>query len=360
MKCLSNLERINFPSSLVNSLTKLYTFKGKDFYYEDILKSYMTGIIKETIEKDTIFASRLLKLNISENRVKLIVKKNSQPKTKDEKILANLRDVFIIIQDKGTNLELTQNEFLHLATRIFNGVKDVGYATEVQTVKVNLFEEKKKVSKRATMEELLELYIDGINNKKIEPTQVITNMYVDLLHLNCYTEYNEFLALIIEYCLLFSQRFNVFKYVSFFEKYYNKIDAFTNATVAAGYNWENGYSQTAMLNELTIQLLLEGYDIVENMVDSFLFDKRLKKIDNVEGIIMKLPQIFTRDQIKKLCPHLSDSTINRALTNLKIQGKIRPNSTGRSATWIKLVPEEMFGSNSRQTSIFDYIPSADN
>ena len=359
MKCLSNISRINYPSDLVSSLTRLYTFKGKDFYYEDVLKNYMNGIIKETIEKDTIFAAKLLDLNVSENRVRLIVRKDAQPKTKDEKVLANLKTVFKIIQKMGTNLELTQNEFLHLATRIFGGVIDIGYATEVKVVRVNLLDERMKVSKREVMENEINLYIEAIQNKKIEPTQAITNMYVDLLHLNCYTTQNEFLTLVILYCLLFSQRFNVFKYISFFEKYYNKMEGFKAATVAAGFNWEDGYSQTALLNNLIIQLMLEGYQEVEGMVDSYLFEKKLKKIDNVEGIIMKMPSVFTRENIKNACPHLSDSTINRALVSLKNQGKIRPNGTGRSATWVKLVHEEMFGTNARQTNIFDYISPMD-
>jgi len=68
-----------------------------------------------------------------------------------------------------------------------------------------------------------------------------------------------------------------------------------------------------------------------------------------------MPQVFTRDMIKEQCPQLSDSTINRALKRLKDENKIRPNGTGRSATWVKLVEEEMFGTRGRQTDIFDFI-----
>ena len=53
MKCVSNLDRINYPSDLVMDLTKLYRFKGKDFYYEDVLKANLNGMINKTVEKDT-------------------------------------------------------------------------------------------------------------------------------------------------------------------------------------------------------------------------------------------------------------------------------------------------------------------
>ena len=359
MNCLKNISRIAYPAELVTKLSRLYTFKGKDFYYEDVLKNYMPGIIKETIEKDSIYAAKILNLSISENRIKLILRKNSEPKTKDEKVLENLKTVFTIIQNKGTELELSQTEFLSLATRLFKGHTDIGYASTYTIEKVNLFEEKKKISRRETMEEAIKLYSKVLYQQKIEPTQTITNLFVDLLNLKCFTSNNEFLALIIMYCLLFNNRFNVFKYESFFERYYNKMDGFTTAIAASSFNWDEGYSQTAMLNDALIQLMLDSYERVEKLVDDYKFDKKLKKVDNVESAILKLPTVFTRDNIKNVCPHLSDSTINRALTNLKNEGKIKPNGTGRSATWVKLVPEEIFVTGSRQTSIFDYINTTD-
>ncbi|MDE6584930.1 MAG: hypothetical protein K2K15_05960, partial [Anaeroplasmataceae bacterium] len=126
MYSLENMQRISYPSDLVMDLTKLYRFKGKDFYYEDIFKSDMQTIVKDTIERDTFFAARVLNLQITENRLRLIIRKESTPKTNDEKILANLKEVFKIIQAQGNDLELTSNEFLALTKRIFGGVKEVG------------------------------------------------------------------------------------------------------------------------------------------------------------------------------------------------------------------------------------------
>lgn len=355
MKCLENLDRIKYPSELVMDLTKLYRFKGKDFYYEDIFKSTINNKIKMTIEKDTFYASKLLNLNLTESRTRLIIKKDSTPKTKDERILSNLKEVFSIIQAKGDDLELETNEFLRLAKRIFNEVTDIDFASEIKKVKINLLEDKKRVSKREYLEQELKLYKRFLLANNIEATQLITNLYVDLLNLNVYTKYNEFMALLILYCLLFRERFNLFKYVSFFQIYYENKDEFENITVAAKYDWEHGFSQTAPLNRYIITKMLEGYQTVENQANNFKFEKNIKKKDNVESVILKLGEIFTKEQIKTACPNLSDSTINRALKNLKNQGKISPNGTGRNATWIKLVDEEIFGNKMKQMTLFDMI-----
>lgn len=355
MKCLSNLDRISYPAELVMDLTSLYRFKGKDFYYEDVLKNDLTGIIRITVERDTFYAAKLLNLTVTENRVRLIIRKNAIPKTKDEQILANLKEVFSLIQEKGDDIELTTNEFLHLAKKIFHNVLSIDFASEIVKYKVNLLEDKKKVSKREKLADELKLYKDLLGRRTIEPTQLITNLYVDLLHLNVYTSHNEFMALLIMYCLLFRERFNVFKYVSFFQLYFENRDKFHTAVISAGYDWEQGFSQTAPLNRLTIKTMLEAYQQVETKADEYTFDKRIRKIDNVEATILKLGEVFTKEQIKNAHPQFSESTINRALTNLKNQNKIRSNGTGRSATWVRLVPEEMMGSKMKQMTLFDIM-----
>lgn len=354
MNCLRNISSTLYKADLVKQLTDLYTYKGKDFYYEDVLKAYLNGIIEETIEKDTDYASRLLKLKISDSRKARIIKNNSAPKTKDEIILSNLKKVFTIIQKKGTKLELTDNEFLHLAISVFEGAERIAYDSyEIEVDNSTLYPEKTRKFKRDEMIDAIRLYQNAIYGLKLEPTSVITAFYVDLLHMSCYNAYNEFIALLILYALLVSQRFNVFKYESFFEHYYKKLEQFKVVTASAGLNWETGYSNLTMLNVEIINLMLEGYEKTDFKINDVKFDKTIKKIDNVESAVMKLPQTFTRKDIKEACPRLSDSTINRALDNLKAEGKIRSNGTGRSATWTKLVENESFQSRITQMSLDD-------
>ena len=358
MKCLNNLDRISYPQELVIDLTKLYRFKGKDFYYEDILKNEMSQIVKTTIEKDTFYAAKLLDLKVTESRTKLLIRKDSKPKTKDETILTNLKNVFKLVQEKGEDIELTTNEFLQLGKKIF-GENGIDYATEIVDYKVNLLTDKKKVSKREKMSEELKLYEKLLYSQTIEPTQIITNIYVDLLHLNVFTNYNEFMSLLIFYCLLYRERFNVFKYISFFQLYYEDKDKFKTATISAGYDWEEGFSQTAPLNRLTIKTMLNAYQQVEGKTEDFKFDKRIRKVDNVEATILRLGEVFTREQIKNAHPTLSDSTINRALEKLKKENKVRSTGTGRAATWVRLVPEEMMSAKMKQMTLFDILMDTD-
>ncbi len=359
MNCIKNLDRINYPKDLVYDLTKLYTFKGKDFYYEDVLKQYMPQIIKTTIEHDVIAAAKILNLQVNENRLKLIIKKDSEPKTKHEIIVKNLKNLFQLIQKKGVDLLLTSNEFLQLGVKMFENAYKFAFISDTVIEMDNILETRKKVSRRDKLDEEIKDYIDAKDKLKIEVTQAITNFYVDLLNMKCFDIQNNFVSLLICYCLLFSERFNVFKYVSFFDYYYKNMAEFRKSEEEASYGWETGFSKTNDLNKLIIKMMLDGYTIVEKMIKDFQFDKTLRKVDNVGSVIMKLGTVFTREDVKAKVPNLSDSTINRALFRLRDEGKIRADGTGRSAKWVRLVPEEMFSGNVQQYNIFDFMKNDD-
>lgn len=355
MYSLQNIKRISYPADLVMDLTKLYRFKGKDFYYEDLFKNQMSTIVLETIYNDCAYAARLLELNISDNRIKLILTKDSTPKTNDEKILANLKSVFTIIQEKGEDLELAPNEFLALADRIFKGVLTVGFRTAKVDVQFNLLREKKTVSMRDNFEKILGLYKSYLYKKEVEATQLATNLFVDVMNTKIFDKYNDFLCLLIYYCLLFKERFNVFKHISFFEMHYNSRPEFEAALSEASYDWENGFSKTAPLNRLTINFMLDGYQLIEGRVQAKTFDKELKKIDMVASSILKLGEVFTKEEIRIQNKGVSESTINRALDYLKENEKIRPMGTGRNAKWMRINIDEQIDLKNKQASIFDFL-----
>ena len=354
--CLDGVNNARFSIELVNSITVLYTYKGKDFYYEEILKNFLKGIVAETVEDDVKFSASLLNLNVTDARLKAIIKKDSSPKTKDEEIVANLKTIFKLIQEMGTDLSLTSNEFLKLGTRIF-GDKKFAFSYDLVDSPMGLLSEKKKISKREEFEDEIKKYLYAIKTVKMEATQVITRFYIDMVKNQYFTQHNEYMALLITYCLLVSLRFNVFKYVSFFRAYTNKIEEFNTSLAKANYGYKEGFSDVLDLNNNFIKLMLDGYREVEGMTQDSRFSKdiKLNKIDAAASAIMSLDQNFTKNDIKIKCPYMSDSTINRALEKLKEDGKIMSNGTGRSATWTKLINQLDLSRRDKQINIFEMI-----
>ena len=356
MKCLNNMERLQIANDTMMKLLTLYEYKGKDYYFENILKSSLNQIIKQTIERDTFYIGKLMNLDITPYRYKLIIKKDSNPKTNDEKILRNVKNVFKIIAENSDNFELTSNEFLRLAIKIYKEVKNISYVSENKTIKVNLIEEKKRESRRKGVEEMLKEYILLVNSDQYELTQIVTNFYIDFINLSPFNEGNEIVGLLIIYLLLLKEQFKMFHYVSFFEMIYEEFDEFKGYVNKANFNWKDGYSQTNPLNNFLIDLLIEGYKKVDKLSEDTKFDKNIAKTYNIENTIMKMNEVFTKEDIREKHPYVSLSTIDRTLKRMRDENKIRPNGVGRSATWVRITNYERFeAQSSKQMSLFDII-----
>ncbi len=356
MNCLNNINRLQITNETLMNLLKLYEYKGKDYFYENVLKGNLSQIIRQTIERDSFYLSKIMGLNITNARLKLIIKKDSTPKNNDEKILQNVKQVFKIIADSSDKLDLTTNEFLRLNMRIYNNVTDIKYLSDKVVEKVNLINEKKTVSRRNKVEELINLYIKLLNGNQYELTQLVTNFYIDFINIAPFNEGNDVVGILIIYLLLLKEQFRMFRYVSFFEMIYEDYDNFKSLVNKANFNYEDGFSQTAPLNNFLINILIDGYTKVDKLVANTKFDAGIAKTFNIENTIMRLGEVFTKEEIRAKHPYVSESTIDRTLKRMRDENKIRPNGVGRSATWVRISSYERFEpSSSRQMSLYDLI-----
>lgn len=336
MKALKNIKRINYRNEEVMKLTKLYQYKGKEFYYHNILKADSAYIAKQTIAKDCFFITKLLNLNITENRLRLLISKNSQPKTQDERVVANIKKILEISVESAHDFELIPNGVLSLASRLYKDVKQVKFETTKVSYQNNLLMDVRNISKREDIKEILDLYTDLLATNQYEIVSLVVNFYIDFINIKPFKNETDITGLLLIYVLLFREHFDINMYESFFEFIYNNYDEFKKHVVAANYNWEAGFAHTEPLTEFIINHLLDNYSKLEKLIRDYEYDSKLNKGDNIENTIYRVPQIFTKEDIRTKHPYVSDSTINRTLQRLRDEGKISPLGTGRSAKWMRV------------------------
>ena len=354
MKSLENIDRTSLSTDLVMDMLKLYQFKGKDFYYAEALKSRKNQMVAYTVERDSFYTEKILNLEISDYRLKMLIKKHSVSKNNTELILEHIVKSFTMIQEEIDTFDLITNEIFSLGRFIF-GTKKFKFKSDIYNDTTTLFNEKKKKSRRMLLEQLLETYTKKVKENKFEQTLLITNFYVDFINLQIFESYNEFIGLYILYILLYRAGFKVFKYVSFFQLIYENKEEFDDAVAKACYDWKDGYAVTGPLNKVIVELMLKGYYKIETELRNVNFDKKVKKTNDIEATILKLPQVFTKEMIRAKQSYVSDSTINRTLKRLSSEGKVRANGVGRSAKWIRLVEYENFEPLKPQLDMFELM-----
>ncbi len=338
MNCLKNINRITLNMNEINQLIELYEFKGKDFYYESVLSRDISKILDETTNEDVLNIAKMLDLSLSEQKIKMISTAKHKPSTKNEQFLLNIKETLQIAQNRATDFILLPTYIQDLVNKLFKGVKKINYAKHNSISKNDVFMRNKALIKQNELEELCSLYndLDKLEENS-EKVMLIINFYVDFINLKIFESDNDFIGLMIVITLLQREGFKLFRYTSFFKHMYISVENIKQGMLQANFNWNKGFSQISMLYVEFIACLIKSYYDIESFLREYEYELGINKSDNIENTILKLPEIFSKNDIKNKHKNISESTINRKLTELRDAGMIKPLGVGRSAKWIRVV-----------------------
>ena len=71
MNALTNISRIQVRPETLILLLGLYESKGKTFYYNDLFKRDKESLLQRTLEEDIYEIAQILKLDVTDSRVRL-------------------------------------------------------------------------------------------------------------------------------------------------------------------------------------------------------------------------------------------------------------------------------------------------
>lgn len=354
MKCLESIERRReVPFDLVLQLFKLYESKGQAFYYKDLFTRDDEAMSRNTLELDTQALAYLLELKLTPPRIKLLSdpKKDFVAKNKDESLLKNLKEVLLKIQELGDTFVLTSNEVKDLALILFRDFEDIRMTKNPNNKSLKIASNYDEKSSEEKLRLLVEKFNKQVRTKNFEMVQLISNFYVDFVKSELFTNRNELIGLMLVYTMLANQ-FRVCRYDSFFQAFLPLKEQFSNAYIQAGYNYQQGLSQTEPIVRVFVTALDELHRNVEIKAHEYEFERKMNKSDSIEGTILKGSTTFSKNDIRKKHPYASDATINRTLYSMRERGLIRPLGNGRSARWQRIVQKsEKF--NPQQLDLFN-------
>jgi len=340
---MENLNRTQIPNDVIMDYIALYKSIGINRYNHELLEGDYEVMVRQTVRNDTYFFTKIFQIKVTDARFKSLIFKGVKTKNKEEKLVLNIFNAFTKIHDESSTFELLVSEVQDLMKFVYG---DMLVASKLQFRKIERKERttslltSKNSSTRETLEQLITLFNNALRNQEYEVSYIVMNFYIDFINIKPFHEKNNEIGLLLMFILLISNGFEVFEYISFFERIYKSINEFDNNVIRSSFNWEMGYAQILPLHKFINTISLGAYETLNFLVRDYEFDQHLNKSDNVENTITKLDDVFSKDDIREVHPYISDSTINRTLKRLRDEKKIRPLGKGRSAKWIKLVKEQ--------------------
>ncbi|MDD3106985.1 MAG: hypothetical protein PHP65_04195 [Bacilli bacterium] len=335
MSSILNINRFIIPNDVIVTLTKIYHWIGQNQNFLEVVKSDMNRIVEQTVERDSYFLSRILELEISDARTRLIITKNSTARTKEETTLYNIKEMLMLIQLKFSSLHYQSNDILNLVNAIYKHYSDIKFDYSSQDKKT-LLQSQAFRSKRVILDDVITQMDVLLEKETFEKTTLYLHFFVDLYNIAPFTAHNDTAALFLLYLLILKADLHCFRFISFFELIYNSYDEFKTELNNASFNWKEGFSQTLGFVRFMNRIMIQGYEKTHHIIKEYRFDANINKANNIENTITTLPDIFTKEDIRLIHPYVSESTINRALMKLRDQGFIKPTGKGRSAKWMRI------------------------
>ncbi len=346
MSWINKLDMLILPSDVIIDLTEVYKHQGRQLYHDEIIKGDIKTIIAQTIEKDIYYFDQLLELEVAESRLRALSRKDINPRNNTEKTILNFKDVLKNIFDNYKTFEFSTNEVQAIHSHMFKNIANTRFATEEQKTK---FSSQRTKNKRLELDELFEQSHLMFKKNEYEKLLLVILIFIDFYNIKGFKEKNEYTSLVLLHLLLFRAGFDNFKYISFYEYITKNFSEYKSALIAASFSYEEGLSQPLPLMRFFLKALKETFVEVEQVVKNHQFDQTLNKSYNIQNTVYKLPEVFQKDDIRRVHPYVSETTINRTLLRLRDEGVIKPLGKGRSAKWIRIQEREKFDVEEQMT-----------
>lgn len=323
MSYFLTIKNAPFSPQLIIPLTRVYEFKGRESQNIELLKQNIKVIKETTIQNDAIYSGHLLHIDLSQQRYKLLVREDIKPSNRKEKLIDNLLKSFRIIHEAESNWKMTTNGVIELFEFIF-----LDYDPNA-----TLRKKRNRLEKRQLLDNLIQQFNKVIQEEEVEYITLFCAFIIDFINLRIFDDYNELIGLILLILLFKQYGFKIVDHESFFLTIAETESQFIEALNKSSVNWEIGLPQYHFFTRYIVDTLIAMYERFEKVCENFQFDRRYSKEELVEQIIYSFKEKFSKEDIRKQNPFVSDSTINRTLKRLKDEGVIEPLGKGRSAKW---------------------------
>ncbi|MBQ7670848.1 MAG: Fic family protein [Clostridia bacterium] len=278
-------------------------------------------------------------------RIRQLVEEKTTPRNRDEKEIAGYRDVLAIIHESFDAIPITQNYILQLHKILYNHLANpmAGKTKNVQNYisasypggrEEILFTPLAPYETPEALDRICMEYNRVIGNAEVEPLIAIPIFIHDFLCIHPFNDGNGRMSRLLTTLLLYRNGFYVGKYISLEAKIAKNKDLYYDALGESQVGWHKGGEDPVPFIKYLLGTILSAYrDFEERLA---LVETKLSTLEMVRRATKYKVGRFTKQDIRELCPSISDSSIEGAFRKLIEEGEIKREGQGKSITYYRL------------------------
>lgn len=342
---IDRLKNMTVPLKIVRLISLINEYKGKEQLYIKQSPQILNTLKEVSIIQSAESSNRIEGIYTSDKRLKEIMNNNITPKDRSEGEIAGYRDVLNTIHNGYDAIPLTEGVILQLHRDLYKytfGSRGI-WKTQDNIIEEILSDGSKYIRFKPVdafntpmyMSELCKRYKDEILKGEVDDLILISSFVLDFLCIHPFNDGNGRMARLLTLLLLYRSGYHVGQFISLEKIIEESKESYYDTLNKSSMLWHEGNHNEFIWMEYFLGTILAAYREFENRV-GVVENIKGNKSNRVEKVIENTLGYFTKEDIRKKCPDIGESTLNRVFNNLKEEGLIESVGKGRNAKWRKL------------------------
>lgn len=330
---------------IVSLLTTIHEFKGRQTLFIEANSDKLLDLLEIAKIQSTEYSNKIEGIYTSDDRLKQIVLDKTMPKTRSEKEIAGYRDVLNTIHANYEYIPIIPSMLLQLHRDLYK-FSGEGYGGKFKSSD-NIIAEVGRNGKKSirfkpvpawqtaeSINDLCSAFNEIIESENVDPLLLIPMFILDFLCIHPFDDGNGRMSRLLMLLLLYRSGYIVGKYISLEKIIENSKESYYEVLKESSYGWHENENNYEPFVRYTLGIIVSAYREFESRV--ILVSKvHVSKSERISEIIKGHIGKITKSEIMKLCPDISQTTVQRTLNNLLENGQITKIGGGRytSYTW---------------------------
>ncbi len=334
-----------WDSDILGLIAAIYKEAGKKEQYLKQRPQEMEKLVEIAKIQSTEASNAIEGIVTTSTRIKQLVEEKTTPQNRDEQEIAGYRDVLNVIHESFDAIPITQNYILQFHKMLYSHMNNplAGRTKSVQNYisaaypdghTEILFTPLAPYETSESLDRICEEYNRVIGNLEVEPLIIIPIFIHDFLCIHPLNYGNGRMSRLLTTLLLYQNGFYIGKYISLEAKISKNKDLYYSALSQSQTGWHEGKEDALPFIKYILGTILASYKDFEERTS--LAQEKLPALEMVRMASKSKIGRFNKQDIRELCPTLSDSSIEGALRKLVAAGELKKEGKGKSTCYFRL------------------------
>lgn len=341
------LKDYKIPSKLIGLSNVIYESNHKSLDMEHKYPALYSNLHERAVIDSTISSNRIEGIWTSPKREKELLSEHSEPLNHSEQEISGYRDAIIFISNHFDEIDISEAtvKYLHSLLMYYSQDNKGEYkksdnqitATYEDGSKAILFEPISAYEVETAMKKLIAAYTEAINDSEINKMLLIPCFITDFLAIHPFQDGNGRISRLLTLLLLYKQGFVIGKYISYEKMIEEYKENYYQELYRSQEGWHDNSNDYSYFIVFHFQMLYRCYAQMNERFDDIFDDPKTTKTERIKNKVLNSLIPLSKKEIADSLPDISLTTIEKVLSDLLKDNKIKKIGTYKNARYIRCV-----------------------